>query len=185
MTNTTFSGAEDFNDVSAKNLFTVRRKQGVSDAVTTAELTPISRDNARTPMQWNREKNAGFSDGRPWLKVNPNFKAINVAQQRGDAGSIFNFYRGLIQLRRKNKIFVYGSYDLILADHPQVYAYTRTLEEHKVLILANLTGKPARCEFKNLSVNSENLLLSNHAVPAHGDASKLELRPYESRVYAI
>lgn len=185
MTNTTFEGPEDFNDVSAKNTFAIKRKLGMNDAAITAELTPISRDNARTPMQWSAGKNAGFSEGKPWLKVNPNYEKINVAKQENDPHSILNFYRKLIRLRRENPVFVYGIYDLVQADHKQIYAYTRTHGEEKILVLANLTSKAASCDVKVYTLKHENLLLSNQNVPVHQDTDGIELRPYESRIYRL
>ncbi|WP_413612506.1 glycoside hydrolase family 13 protein [Bdellovibrio sp. HCB-110] len=183
MTNTVFNGPEDFNDVSAKNHFAIRRKQGASDAEITAELANGSRDNARTPMQWSAGPSAGFSTGKPWLKINPNFKEINVQSQLNDSKSIFNFYRSLIQIRRDHSEFVYGSYDLVMAEDPQVYAYTRTLNGAQMLVICNLTGKNAK--YAGPLVQSQNLLLANYDVPKHPDLNHFELRPYESRIYRV
>ncbi|UOF01262.1 glycoside hydrolase family 13 protein [Bdellovibrio reynosensis] len=185
MTNTVFGGPEDFNDVSAKNTFTIKRKQGVSDAAITAELTPLSRDNARTPMQWNGETNAGFTTGKPWLKVNPNFAKINVQSQIEDQSSIFQFYKKLIQLRKDNPVFIYGSYDLLMAEDPQVYAYTRSYQGKKMLVISNLSNKSAFFKESGMELNGDNLLLANHPVPKHGILQIIELKPFESRIYRL
>ncbi|MBO9665556.1 MAG: alpha-glucosidase [Bdellovibrio sp.] len=185
MTNTQFDGPQDFNDVSAKNYFTNRRKQGASDKEITAELTPTTRDNARTPMQWNAEKNAGFSTGAPWLKTNPNYPQINVETEQKDPNSILNFYRKLIQIRKNNEVMVYGSYDLVLPEHQQVYAYTRTLGSAKVLVISNLTKTAASCDFAGMELHSDKLMLQNYEVSAHGAVSKIELRPFEARMYRL
>ncbi|MDG0817231.1 glycoside hydrolase family 13 protein [Bdellovibrio svalbardensis] len=183
MTNTVFTGPDDFNDVSAKNHFAIRRKQGATDAEITAELANSSRDNARTPMQWSSAAHAGFTTGKPWLKVNPNFKEINVEQQLDQPRSIFNFYRSLIQLRRSNPVFVYGSYDLLMAEDTQVYAYTRTLDNTKMVVISNLTGKSAKYDVPNMPLQHKNLLLANYDVAPHTESAQFELRPYEARIY--
>lgn len=177
MTNTVFTGPQDFNDVIAKNTYALKRKEGRSDEEITAELGPVSRDNARTPMQWDASPNSGFSTGTPWLKVNPNFPRINAKAQRSDPASIFHFYQKLIKLRRSDPLWVYGTFALVLADHPQIFAYSRTLDGKKALVLANLTGKPAAfpAEFA-----TGKLLLSNESSSAGA-----ELKAYECRVYEV
>ncbi|WP_373997829.1 alpha-glucosidase [Bdellovibrio bacteriovorus] len=185
MTNTVFNGPEDFNDVSAKNHFAIRRKQGASDAEITRELANASRDNARTPMQWSADANAGFTTGKPWLKVNPNYKEINVEKQRPDVNSIFNFYRKLIQLRREHQVFIYGSYQLVMEKDPQVYAYVRALEGAKMLVICNISDKPAKFSEAGITLNSKNVLLSNYQVAEHANLEQVDLRPYETRVYKI
>ncbi|WP_413568287.1 glycoside hydrolase family 13 protein [Bdellovibrio sp. HCB117] len=185
MTNTIFNGPEDFNDVSAKNHFTIRRKQGASDAEITRELANASRDNARTPMQWSAEANAGFTTGKPWLKVNPNYKEINVENQRKDSNSIFSFYKKLIQLRREHQVFIYGSYKLVMEKDPQVYAYVRTLEGAKMLVISNISDKPAKFKEPGIAVNSKDMLLANYEVTEHSHVEQIDLRPYETRVYKI
>jgi alpha-glucosidase len=177
MTNTTFAGPEDFNDVSAKNTFTIQRKSGKSDAEITTELTPVSRDNARTPMQWSAANHAGFSSAKPWLKVNPNFRDINVEKQLSDPKSILNFYRRLIEIRKQNPVFVYGGYDLLLPDHEQIYAYSRTEGDVQFIILANLSGNVAKFDLGALKLG--NLVLGNYVGPAPSG----ELRPFESRIH--
>ncbi len=185
MTNTVFSGPEDFNDISAKNYFTFRRKQGATDAEITAELANSSRDNARTPMQWSSAPHAGFTTGKPWLKVNPNYKDINVELQLDQSDSIFNFYRSLIQLRHSEPVFVYGAYDLLMAQDTQVYAYSRTLDNTKMVVLCNLTGKSAKFDVPGMSLHHKNLLLGNYEIASHSEGSSFDLLPYESRIYRM
>ncbi|CAE80108.1 alpha-glucosidase [Bdellovibrio bacteriovorus] len=185
MTNTVFNGPEDFNDVSAKNIFTIRRKQGATDAEITADLASASRDNARTPMQWDSSEQGGFTTGRPWLKVNPNYKNINVAAQDKDPTSVLNFYRNLIRLRKAHSVFIYGVYDEVLSKHDQIYAYTRTDGNEKMLVMANMTGKPAKFDLPGFSLSSANLLMANYAVADHSSITGGELRPFESRIYKI
>lgn len=185
MTNTVFKSYDDFNDVSAKNHFAAKRRLGMSDAAIAAELTPISRDNARTPMQWTGGENAGFTSGKPWLKLNPNFAQINVQAQQEDHGSVLNYYRQLIHLRKAHPVFVYGSYQLLLKENEQIYAYSRTQENEKVIVICNLSDKVANCELTGHLVKRENLLLSNYEVAAHDEITAFELKPYESRIYRL
>ncbi len=185
MTNTIFKSYDDFNDVSAKNYFTAKRRLGMSDTEIAAELTPLSRDNARTPMQWTAGENAGFTTGKPWLKLNPNHSEINVQTQQEDQNSILSYYRQLIQVRATNPVFIYGSYELLLKDHPQVYAYSRTRGNESAIVICNLSDKSATCPLPTQKLKAENLLLSNYQVPAHSEVSQLELKPYESRIYRL
>lgn len=179
MTNTVFRAPEDFDDVRARNTFLEKRAQGVADAAIIAQLAPVSRDNARTPMQWDASANGGFSTGKPWLKANPNYATINVAAQVGRPDSVLEHYRALIKLRGSDPLFVYGSYDLLLEKHPQVYAYTRTHEGRKVLVVTNVTDRPAKVSFDG--VKAGELLLGNLGAPSVTSAGA-ELRPYEALV---
>ncbi len=184
MTNTVFNGFEDFDDVSAKNYFKKRRTENVSDAVITKELAPTSRDNARTPMQWSTASQAGFTTGKPWLKVNPNYLQINVEAQDEDPDSVLNFYRRLTRLRRENPVFVYGHFELQLREHAQVLAYTRDDGTSRALVISNLTGRSASCDGGEALMSGANLVLGNMKSLGQTKAeTKLELAPYETRVY--
>lgn len=182
MTNTVFRGREDFDDVRARNQFTLRRAEGFTDEEITAQLADISRDNARTPMQWNAASEAGFTTGKPWLKVNPNYRDINVERQLADPRSILNYYRQLIQLRKDHAVFVYGTYDLVLDSHEQIYAYVRTGSE-KVLVLCNMTDRPADCSLRNLSLQGAQTLLSNKKARVWD--SHIHLEPFEACVLKL
>lgn len=173
MTNTVFSSLEDFDDVRAKNLFRERRAADWSDEKILAELGPTSRDNARTPMQWDASPQAGFTTGKPWLKVNPNYQRINVEAEEKNPRSVLNFYRALAKLRVSDELFVYGEYDLILADHPQVFAYTRTLGERKVAVVCNLSNREVAVEIEG------ELLLGNY------EGASAKFWPFETRVLRI
>jgi alpha-glucosidase len=181
MTNVQFDSIDDYNDVSAKNMYTLKKAEGVSHEEIMEVIWASGRDNSRTPMQWSNELNAGFSTGSPWIKVNPNYKSINVESQKKDETSILNFYKKMIQLKKANEVFTYGTYDLLLAKDPQVYAYTRTLNQEKVLVIANLSVKPATV--KDVNVEIHNLILSNY--DTHEQEATLVLLPYEARVYRL
>jgi alpha-glucosidase len=181
MTNVQFDSIDDYNDVSAKNMYRLKKAEGASHEEIMDVIWSSGRDNSRTPMQWSDEVNAGFSSGSPWIKVNPNYKSINVEFQKKDETSILNFYKKMIQLKKANEVFTYGTYDLLLAEDPQVYAYTRMLNQDKVLVIANLSVKPAKV--KDINVDPHNLILSNYDVKEQ--AGTLSLQPYEARVYRI
>lgn len=183
MTNTVFNGREDFDDIRARNQFEIRRAEGATDAEITAQLAEVSRDNARTPMQWNDKPQAGFTTGKPWLKVNPNYPEINVARQLEDPKSIFNFYRRMIQVRKDNATFVYGTYDLVLNDHEQIYAYVRELGSEKLLVLCNMTGKPAAAAAKGFNLKGAQTLLTNKQ-PRIWEA-QVHLDPFEACVLKL
>ena len=136
-------------------------------------------------MQWSQEANGGFTTGTPWLAVNPNYEIINVEAQEKDPHSILNFYKEMIALRKSEDVFIYGSYDLVFEEHTDIYAYTRTLDHKRVLILCNLTNKETGIELDDLSVSSHQLLLSNISVDEHESIRELTLKPFESRIYRL
>ncbi|GAE35265.1 glycoside hydrolase family 13 protein [Halalkalibacter akibai] len=186
MTNVQFHAIEDYNDVAIKNLYRNEIESGTAHEEIMKVIWKNGRDNSRTPMQWTSEEKAGFTNGSPWLKVNPNFKEINVEQSLEDSQSIYHFYKELIKLRKENEALIYGTYELILEGHNQIYAYTRTLGNEKFIILSNLFAKSTDCElplkFNNCSVE---LLLSNMNEPLNDSETKFELKPYEARVYRV
>ncbi|MGG3562185.1 alpha-glucosidase [Neobacillus rhizosphaerae] len=183
MTNVQFDSIEDYDDVSAKNMYRIKRAEGVSHEEIMDIIWASGRDNSRTPMQWSSEENGGFSTGNPWLKVNPNFKDINVASQQKDEKSVLNFYKKMVSLKKANEVFTYGTYDLLLKDDPQIFAYTRKLNEEKIIVITNLSTKPA--EMDGVSLDYSHLLLHNYEVSPHETLTKLTLQPYEARVYRM
>ena len=186
MTNVQYQSIEDYNDVATKNLYKYRLDQGDSHEQVMELIWSTSRDNSRTPMQWSADENAGFTKGKPWLGVNPNYKKINVEDQETDPNSILNFYKKMIQLRKIENIFTYGVYDLVLEDHPSLYAYTRTLGQEKVIVLCNLSDYSIKVEeVHDFIYKKKNLLLSNLVDNEHEELATLQLAPYEARVYKI
>ncbi|GGB39594.1 glycoside hydrolase family 13 protein [Fictibacillus barbaricus] len=184
MTNVQFDSIEDYDDVAIKNMYRIKREEGVSHEDIMSLIWASSRDNSRTPMQWSNDKNSGFTNGTPWMKVNPNFTEINVEKQEQDEKSVLNFYKKMISLRKENEIFTYGTYDLILDDHKQIYAYTRTLGEEKVVVITNLSKDAADFD-STLTLNANELLLANEEVAAHEEVTRFTLKPYEARVYRV
>ncbi|WLR48851.1 alpha-glucosidase [Halobacillus litoralis] len=184
MTNVAFPSIEDYDDVAAKNLYKTKKEQGMSHEDIMEILWNTSRDNSRTPMQWSHEENAGFTSGTPWMKINPNYKAINVADQQDDPHSILNHYKEMIQLKKQHDLFTYGTYELILPDDKQIYAYTRTLDGKTALVIANLTKNTAAFK-SSYTLNSKDLILSNLIVDKHVDETSFTLKPFEARVYLL
>ncbi|MFI8575231.1 alpha-glucosidase [Rossellomorea aquimaris] len=185
MTNVQFPSIEDYDDVAVKNLYRLKREEGVPHQDIMDIIWASSRDNSRTPMQWTDEGNSGFTNGKPWMKVNPNYKTINVKAQEKDENSILNFYKKMIQLKKKEDVFTYGIYDLLLEKDKQIYAYTRTGEDRSMIVITNLSTKNAVCDLGELEVSSSNLLLNNYDAESHENVSKLTLKPYEARVYRL
>lgn len=188
MTNVAFDTIEDYRDVEIQNLWRDRVLSGrySRDEVWRA-IQVKARDNARTPMQWDDSQNAGFTNGTPWIKVNPNYREINVAQAIADPNSIYHYYKKIIQLRKHHPIMVYGKYDLILRDDNEIYAYTRTLGEEVWLVVCNFSTNQPLFELRGeIDRNHGKLVISNYNdVEAEGPIASFPLRPYECRVYAL
>ncbi|RIW37592.1 alpha-glucosidase [Bacillus salacetis] len=185
MTNVQFPSIDDYDDVAVKNLYKLKREEGASHEEIMDIIWASSRDNSRTPMQWSAGENGGFTTGNPWMKVNPNHKRINVEVQMKDEASILSFYKKMIKLKKDHDIFTYGIYDLILPKHEQIYAYTRSLENEKVLVVANLSTDKAVVSLEEMKVSSEGLLLNNYVAERHSGVSQFTMQPYEARVYRL
>jgi alpha-glucosidase len=183
MTNVQFPSIDDYDDVAIKNLYKIRRENGVSHEEIMDFIWATSRDNSRTPMQWSDAENAGFTTGNPWLGMNPNYTDINVEEQLKDPDSILHFYKKMIQMKKAHEVFTYGIYDLVLEDHDQIYAYTRTLGNKQAIVISNLSGEPASFEFGGFPLETSKLLLNNYEVEEHGPATEFTIKPYETRVY--
>lgn len=186
MTNVKFD-INDYNDIEILNMYHEKVKEGKEDSNKVMEAVYIKgRDNARTPVQWDDSENAGFTTGKPWLKLNPNYKDINVKKALEDPNSIFYYYQNLIRLRKEYEIVVYGNYDLILENHDQIYAYTRTLGDETLLVITNFSSE--RPEFnipQNIYYERKHLLISNYEVDENEGISSIFLKPYEARVYLL
>ena len=142
MTNIRFNNIADYRDVAARNGYELVKSQGTSIPDYLASLKIYSRDNGRTPMQWDSTKNAGFTTGTPWLQVNPNYVTVNEAAQDKNPASVLNYFRKATALRQQHKMLIYGQYELLDAANPYIYAYTRTLGQEKVLVILNFSAAP-------------------------------------------
>ncbi len=143
MTNFPFSSIEEFQDIESLNHYREAVAAGQDPAVVVAALRGPSRDNARTPVQWDATANAGFTSGTPWLAVNPNYLDINAEKAMGDEDSVWHHYRKLIALRHAEPAVATGDFTMLLPEHEQIYAFTRRLNDTELLVLGNLSGEPA------------------------------------------
>ncbi len=178
MTNCHYTDISQYQDLESLNAFDelVNQEKIISKETMLDYLANMSRDNARTPMQWDTSKNAGFSTGRPWMTVNPNYSQINAANQVNDPNSVFAFYQKLIQLRHTFDLIVYGDYHELDPDDKDIFAYTRNYEGQKMLIISNFTAKTVSRDYDQ--AHASKLVISNYA-----DDQGTEIRPYESKAY--
>ncbi|ADZ82497.1 glycoside hydrolase family 13 protein [Cellulosilyticum lentocellum] len=182
MTNVHYPEIFYYNDIATYNRYIKNREEGMLKEVALKHEWAASRDNARTPMQWDGSEKGGFTTGEPWLAINPNVKAINVANQLEDSQSILNFYKDLIRIRKANSTFIEGKYELVMPEDTQLYAYTRTDDHGKFLIICNLTGEEAQFT-ADFDLEDRELLLSNYEIQQE---HQLEvIRPYEARLYCL
>ena len=177
MTNVRYE-IEEYRDIETCNMYKERIAAGYEKADVMKSIYAKSRDNARTPMQWDTSENAGFTTGTPWIKVNPNYVEINAASQVKDPDSIFSYYKKLVQLRKDHEVFVDGRFTMLLAEDENIFAYTRENEDSKLLVVCNFFDKTLPMPLKGEAEGME-LLLGNY-----GEAMEAEvLKPYEARMY--
>ncbi|GAA0940517.1 glycoside hydrolase family 13 protein [Virgisporangium aurantiacum] len=176
MTNVPFRSIDDFRDIESVNHYAEATAAGEDPAAVLVSLRKMSRDNARTPMQWDDSPNAGFTTGTPWLAVNPNYPTVNASKATADPDSVFHYYRRLIELRHTEPVVAHGDFTMLLPDDDRVYAFTRRLGDVELLVLGNFSGDTVPTD---LSGQSE-VLIANYP-PDTGDP--IVLRPWEARVY--
>ncbi|MFX0560760.1 alpha-glucosidase [Tepidibacillus infernus] len=187
MTNVQFPSIEDYNDVGMINYYKVQSVKGHSHDEIMKVIWQQGRDNSRTPMQWNAEHMAGFTTAnQTWLKINPNYKKINVAQQIEDPDSILHFYQKMIRLRKENPLFIYGSYKLLLADHPTLFIYLRQFGKQKAIVINHFGEKTIKFTMPDsVSYSSSELILNNYKGAELQLKKELTLKPYETRIYLL
>ncbi|SFL06929.1 oligo-1,6-glucosidase [Halogranum rubrum] len=208
MTNYPFERLDDYQDVDTLNPVQNALDEGVIENFDDVKdsVAALSRDNARTPMQWTDEEHAGFTDGEPWLAVNPNHEEINADTAREDDDSVFHYYRNLIALRDDDDVsdvLVYGSYDDLWPSHTDLWAYTRTLDDERLLVVLNFTSEDQQFRLPRededhatyadelplhagevADLDTE-LLVSNYDEDVESDPTEFALRPWEARVYHL
>ena len=181
MTNTVFNSVDDFRDLESINAYRELVESGLyTDEDMFPKIAHKSRDNARTPMQWDASENAGFTTGTPWIAVNPNYKKINVADQLKREDSVFHYYQKLIRLRKENEIIVYGNYELLLPEDENIFAYIRTLDNQKLLVVCNFSKSEQKFDFSGYE--NAKVLISNYNRDAGEDGI---LKPYEATVLLL
>ena len=180
MTNVYFDKLEDYRDIESINFFTELTEAGLMTPEYMMKCLMLrSRDNARTPMQWDDSAQAGFTDGESWIKVNPNYKEINAAQQLEDPNSIFHYYQKLIRLRKEKDIIVYGEFEPIYRDDEQIFAYIRRQKQEKLLTVCNFSDKNAEMEIPEEFKGAECLITNLDRTVFEG---RIVLKPYEAFV---
>ena len=181
MTNTVFNSVDDFRDLESINAY---RELVESGLFTNEDMFPKiahkSRDNARTPMQWDASENAGFTTGTTWIAINPNYKKINVADQLKREDSVFHYYQKLIRLRKENEIIVYGKYELLLPEDENIFAYTRSLDGKKLLTVCNFSKTEQKFDFSGYE--KAKVLISNYERDIRENSI---LKPYEAVVLLL
>jgi len=180
MTNAGFTTIDEYRDVQTLNEYQRQKNIGSDLPAYLKRIAFESRDNGRTPFQWNSTANAGFTTGTPWIKVNPNYKSINAAAQEKDANSTLNYFRRIVKLRKDNPVLVYGKYTLLDAQNPDTYAYTRELDGKKLLVLLNFTSKTASTQ-TGIDLKDATVLIGNYQKPSKNG----RLMPYEAVVYEV
>lgn len=192
MTNIKLPSIEDYEDIETLNMYKERIAKGESNDSIMERIYAKSRDNARTPMQWSKEENAGFTSAKPWFSINENYDKINVEDALNDKNSIFYHYKKLIELRKQKEIFVEGDYHLLCAEHPNVFSYIRTWNNTGLLVICNFYGETKQVDIyeelmeaiekvngQKVKVKMVKSLLSNYGDGGQ-DLHGIELRPYEA-----
>ncbi len=184
MTSIKLPDIEMYEDVSTKNVYKMARRFGLSNERTMSLAMRASRDNARTPVQWDDGKNAGFTCAeKPWFHINPNYEQVNVANDRKNPDSIWNFYKKLIALRKANPVFTYGDYKEYMQNSDDLYVYERCLDGKRLFVICSFTQKQVIFEApEGIDLNAGELIISNYKYPALSN-NRFKTKPYEARVY--
>ncbi len=182
MTNYPFAAIADFQDIASVNAHADAIALGFPEDAVFAAMCIVSRDNARTPMQWDASAEAGFTTGTPWFPVNPNAAEINADAERANPDSVFSHYRKLVALRHELPVIALGDFDMLLPNDPAVYAFTRALDGVTLLVLGNFSGDEVDVNLDDADAwASEELLIGNY--PLRDGENGIILRPWETRVY--
>ncbi len=187
MTNPGFDSIEKYRDVESLNMYKMKKEEGMDEAEILEILKQKSRDNSRTPVQWNDSKHAGFSDETPWIEEAPNYKTINARQALKDKSSIFYHYQALISLRKKYQVITDGDFKMLSFDNPNIFAYIRENDQEQLLVVNNFYAQQVDFTLPTDSGITEKqgeMLLSNYPDGTR-DTHDMTLRPYESRILYI
>ena len=182
MKNIRFNKIEDYNDVDIKNKYENLKNTGGNISAFLEDKKETSRDNGRTPFQWNSEVNAGFTTGTPWLKINPNYTTVNAAAQEKDSNSVLNYFRKIITFRKNTPALIYGAYKLYDAENPKIFAYTRTLNAEKYLIVLNFTSSETEFILPEDLKSLTNVKLTNYGMQQQKiiAGNIIHLQPWQS-----
>ena len=183
MTNPYFDDINKYRDVESHNIYKIKEKEGLSNKEILDILMQKSRDNSRTPMQWNNSKNAGFTTGTPWIGIPDNYRKINAEAALNDENSIFYHYKKLINLRKNEELMVIGKYEDIDLENEKVYAYRRVGDNGELVIISNFYENPVEFDVKGLNLNNAEILLSNYKTEPEISEGKIFLKPYEAVIF--
>ncbi len=190
MSNIKFDNMEDYRDIATINKYKKLKSDGGDLKQYIETQKRASRDNGRTPFQWNDSVNAGFTRGSPWIKVNPDYTTVNAAAQEKDSNSVLNYFRKMVKLRKENEVLIYGLYTLLDKNNPDVYAYTRELNARpddpvgrgkKFLVLLNFKSKSASVNTEGIDLGKAKILIGNYTSPSANGS----LQPYEAVIYEL
>lgn len=186
LTNVQFDDLDEYDDVWAFNFYREALKKGKAKEDIMKIIHYKARDNARTPIPWDTSEHGGFTTGTPWLKLNPNYKDINVKKALEEENSVFYYYQKLIKLRKEHLVIVYGDYRLLLEDDEHIWAYLRTLDHDGLLVVLNFFEDDVDFRLpKEVQYKEADLLISNYEVHNSEKIEQIHLRPYEARVYKL
>jgi glycosidase len=180
MTNIRFTDINEYKDIETLNMYKDRIAKGYTHEEIMESVYAKGRDNARTPMQWTVEENGGFTTGTPWIAVNPNYSFVNASAQVNDPKSIYHHYKKLIRLRKDNEVIVYGEFLMLLPEDTNIFAYVRTLNNDKIVVLCNFYGEEVNYQLPKAYEYTGELLISNYE-----DTVSNKLRPYEAIMYKV
>ena len=185
MTNVNFNNMSEIKDIESINYYNEQINKGVSDEVLMTQIRRIGRDNSRTPMQWDKSDNAGFTNGIPWIKINENYTEINVEESQNDENSILNYYKKLTRLRRSNEALNYGEFSEVFDEDNQVFGFYRTYNNENILVLLNFSDRNTDInvvsEIDSLSNGNYEILLSNY----NRTSMESTLSPYEVYILKV
>lgn len=179
MTNVKYN-IDEYRDIELLNMYRERMDKGFEEAEIMQSIYTKGRDNARTPMQWDENQNAGFTSGTPWIKCNPNYTMINAEEELVNRDSVFYYYKKLIELRKQEQVLTDGAFEMLLAKDESIFAYTREDETDRLLVVCNFTGEPVSCQLPDEWKTAE-VLISNYRVGQETGS----LRPYEAIMKVI
>ena len=183
MTNIGFETIDEYQDIAAINGYKKVVNSGGDIEAYMKALKFGSRDNGRTPMQWNDSENANFTTGTPWLPLNDNYKEINVSLEEKNPNSVLNYFKKMVQLRNDNPLLVYGAYTLLQPEHQEIYAYTRIMDNKKILVLLNFTDRNSSIELQETSLINE--VLINNYEPVEIKDNNVSLKPYQAVIFSL
>lgn len=183
MTNIKFDDIEDYRDLETINWYHLIKSEGGDTQKFLDSHKVTARDNGRTPLQWNDTKNAGFTTGIPWIKVNKNHAEVNVAAQEINPDSVLNYFRKMVRLKRDNEILIYGTYKLLAPNHSQIYAFLREYEEEKWLVILNFSNKNVSFEMEEIGQIKREIINNYSTIQANGIL--LQLQAYQAVIFAL